>query len=299
MVRVQFREPLTDDDYARLAEWLKANPDVTLRAYGTSGSPLENLDFLRWFPGLTRLSIDLPGLTDLRPLEQVAESLTYLNLDYTAARVDLTHIPARNLRGLRLVKHELGLGSLLGSNQSLRSVALWNYSAADRVVAHLPVRSLETLAITNGSIKETSALGELEGLRLLVLRGVRGFGKLDFLSRLEKLEWLWVESLKFEALPSLRGHESLVRVDLDSVSTLNPDMIAAVSEAPALIEVVVTSAKLKPPDFEPLARHATLAAARIGLSSIRRFEEAARLLAKRAPSTYWDFAKSRALDLAI
>jgi hypothetical protein len=299
LVRVQFREPLTDTDYARLSEWLQANPDVTLRAYGTSGSALESLDFLRWFPALTRLSIDLPGVSDLRFLEKHGENLVYLNLDSTVARIDLTRVPTRELRGLRLVNHEPGLQSLLQSNQKLRSVALWRYKAAERYFADLPTGTLESLALTRSSVGNPSAIGELDRLRLLVLRGARGFENLDFLPRLKMLEWLWLESVKLDALPSLRDNGSLVRVDLDGIRSLRADMIAALSQAQNLTELVANGGKLTPADFEILTRHRMLTAARISLGSLRRDDEVARLLAKREPSTYLDFAQSRSIDLAI
>ncbi|MDG4821719.1 hypothetical protein O7635_07615 [Asanoa sp. WMMD1127] len=257
-----------------------------MRVYGAAGSALEDLDFLRWFPSLTRLSIDLPGLGDLGFLEKFSGNLEYLNIDRTVTRIDLARIPARGLRGLRLVNHERGLQSLLQANQSLRSLALWKYRAA--------------LALTLGSVRDRSALGDFERLRLLVLRGVRGFEELDFLPRLKVLEWLWVETVKLHTLPSLRKHRSLVRVDLDGIRTLRPDMIVAVSEAPNLTELVVNGGRLTPADFGILTGHPTLLATRISLGSLRRNDELARLLPnQQQPRTHSDFARSSGIELAI
>src|SRR5258708_25169987 len=51
---VQFRGLLTDEDFSRLADWLRQYPAMTLRAYGSYDRSIHDLEFLRFFPFLRR-----------------------------------------------------------------------------------------------------------------------------------------------------------------------------------------------------------------------------------------------------
>jgi len=54
---VQFAyEPLTDDEYRRLAAWLEDYPEMTLRVY--SSATIHDLEFLRFFPSLREFAAD-------------------------------------------------------------------------------------------------------------------------------------------------------------------------------------------------------------------------------------------------
>src|SRR5207253_1717626 len=54
---VQFAyQPLTDEEYKRLAAWLENYPEMTLRVY--SSAVIRDLEFLRFFPSLRNFAAD-------------------------------------------------------------------------------------------------------------------------------------------------------------------------------------------------------------------------------------------------
>jgi hypothetical protein len=55
---LQFSQGLTDEEYEAVAGLLAGRPDVTLRAFGGYGRTLPDLEWLRFFPRLRRISID-------------------------------------------------------------------------------------------------------------------------------------------------------------------------------------------------------------------------------------------------
>jgi hypothetical protein len=63
---VQFDSLLTDDDFRRLADFMRQYPDVGLRAYGSYDDSITDLDFLRFFAKLKRFYADVLELQDLR-----------------------------------------------------------------------------------------------------------------------------------------------------------------------------------------------------------------------------------------
>src|SRR5215831_19040030 len=82
---LQFSQGLTDDEYRAVAALLDDRPDVTLRAYGGYGRTIPNLEWLRFFPRIRRISIDslwgvLGSVDGLRHLPDDLEELGMGNL---------------------------------------------------------------------------------------------------------------------------------------------------------------------------------------------------------------------------
>jgi hypothetical protein len=55
---VQFNSLPSEKDLLRLANLMESRPDVALRAYGGYDGTIDNLEFLRFFPQLTRFHAD-------------------------------------------------------------------------------------------------------------------------------------------------------------------------------------------------------------------------------------------------
>jgi hypothetical protein len=85
---VQFADqPLSEDDYRRLAAWLEDYPDMTLRVY--SSAVIRDLEFLRFFPSLRNFAADtLWNLESLNGLRHLPESLRRLGLGATKRQLD-------------------------------------------------------------------------------------------------------------------------------------------------------------------------------------------------------------------
>src|SRR4051794_645741 len=85
VTRLQFSQGLTDDEYRAVAALLDDRPEVTLRAYGGYGRAMPDLEWLRFFPRIRRISIDtlwgvLRSIDGLRYLPDDLEELGMGNL---------------------------------------------------------------------------------------------------------------------------------------------------------------------------------------------------------------------------
>src|SRR3954466_635529 len=58
VTRLQFSQGLTDEEYRAVAALIDHRPEVTLRAYGGYGGTIPDLEWLRFFPRIRRISID-------------------------------------------------------------------------------------------------------------------------------------------------------------------------------------------------------------------------------------------------
>src|ERR1700757_1690751 len=96
---VQFCEPLSEQDYTRLAEAMSARPEVGLRVYDPSAKGFRDVDFLAHFPNVRKLSVELWSLTNLDGFRAVHE-LDEFTFGWTKAKAHSLAFLARfpNLR---------------------------------------------------------------------------------------------------------------------------------------------------------------------------------------------------------
>src|SRR5690349_11308308 len=78
--RVQFGAALNERDHTKLAAKLSRFPKVALRAFELSTTPEDNLDFLKHYKGLKRLSVNLYGLRSLEGLEHIIRLFSPLSI---------------------------------------------------------------------------------------------------------------------------------------------------------------------------------------------------------------------------
>src|SRR5690349_1402452 len=71
---VQFSGPLSDNDYIKLAHFMRDYPKVSLRTF-FGLNPMEDLEFLRFFPDLEHFQCELINLKTLSGLRHLPEGL--------------------------------------------------------------------------------------------------------------------------------------------------------------------------------------------------------------------------------
>jgi hypothetical protein len=99
---VQLPAPLSDLEYASLADVLEQRPSVELRAYDSHIGKFSDVAFLRFFPFLRRLSLDVWSVTDLSGLGAIDDLLTF-SLGATKKTFSLRLLKRfKSLRGLLL-----------------------------------------------------------------------------------------------------------------------------------------------------------------------------------------------------
>jgi hypothetical protein len=282
---VQFRQPLTDRDYRRLAGWLEDHPSITLRAWGH----VPDLDFLRFFPRLLRFSADtfyeapesFAGLRHLRP------DLHSLSLGSTDKRLSLS--PLEHFRGLRrlyLQKHTKDI-DVLSRLTSLRSLTLREITLPDLSVL-LPLPDLRALDLKLGGTRDLSLLPKIGQLEYLELWMTRGLDDLTPLADVATLRSVHLEALKqVTALPA--DLSRLTRLDTIYLETMKglADLTPLLT-APALRRVaLVNMTHLEPAQVGVLREHPTLRYLIAGLGSDRK-NRAVRELVPLPGGEDWD-----------
>ena len=143
---VQFGyQPLTDDDYRRLAAWLEDYPEMMLRVY--SSPAIRDLEFLRFFPSLQNFGADtLLNLGSFEGLRHLPETLRGLGLGATKRQLDLAVIERfPNLRWLYLEKQHKGI-DVVSQLTSLEELTFRSITLPDLSLL-LPLESLLALDV--------------------------------------------------------------------------------------------------------------------------------------------------------
>lgn len=276
---VQFRATLSVSEYETINTLVKARPDVTVRAYGTDAD-LARLNFLRYFPNVNKISLDMLDISDLGPLENLSQSLESLDIGQTRRQLDLS--PATffdSLRSLRIEGHVKGLAQLIEGNRKLQSLSLWRLPI-DNTLPKVNLPPLESLALTLGSMRDLTWLRQIAGLRYLALRRVKGISDLSPLVNLDSLEWLWLDALgKVTKMPDFKDNDSLHRIELTNMSGLrDDDALMGLMGAKQLRQLLVSESKLSLEAFKRISNHATLDRVGVGLGSKRLNDEVHALL---------------------
>jgi hypothetical protein len=268
---IQFQSRLTDDDFRVLADWLRPQPNVGLRAYGSYDGTITDLEFLKHFPWLRSFAADalfssLRSLDGLRHLESGLESLV---IGQTKTKLDLQVLRQfGELRELHIEGQTKGIDtvSLL---TSLEEITLRSITLPDLALL-LPLRRLNALNLKLGGTRDLELLPRIGELRYLELWMVKGLTDVAGTARLPTLRYLFLQSLaRVTTLPSFAESTDLRRIHLETMKGLTA--IAPVGTAPALESLVVVDCRqFGPQDFEPLVGHPTLRSARIGTGSQKR-----------------------------
>ena len=276
---VQFVSLPTEEDLRRLAELMERHPNVPLRAYGGYDGSIANLDFLRFFPRLTRFRADALRYKDFNidGLRHLPDGLVELSLGQTRKRISLAPLARfRSLEKLNIegpVKDIEVISSLTSLNDlTLRSVTLPDLSIL------LPLRQLRSLDIKLGGTHDLGLLPELPPLSYLELWMIRGLRDIAPVGELASLQYLFLQDLaQVDRLPDMTRLTSLRRVDIEGLKRLTD--LSPLRHAPALEELSLFKAShLSIEDLECLVGHPTLKALSLALGSKRKMDAAKLLL---------------------
>lgn len=273
--RVQFiHTELAPEDIPLLAEFLSDKPYLRLRIYGHQ--PLEDLDFLRYFPFLQQFSVDVWGLSSFAGLENLT-GLKSLGIgDTKSTRHSLSVLEEfHKLEDLYLEGQKKHLESI-GKLTSLQKLDLRSITLPDLEIL-LPLEKLWWFTIKLGGTKNIGLLPEIGNLKYLEIWRVRGFDDLSAISDIPSLQYLFLQTLnRVIALPSFRKLTDLRRVHLETLKRLSD--LSALLEASALTELVIMNMpQLIPEDFQPIIAHPTLKNISVFLRSTRKNKEISNL----------------------
>lgn len=275
---VQFADPLTESDHTKLARFLAAYPRVPLRIYGHYSKPLPNLSFLRRYPSISGLEVDVYLLESTEGLEYLPESLEFFGFGQTKSRsFSLAFLRRFScLKDLYLEKHTKGIEAISALSRlerlTLRSVTLPDLQLL------LPLRHLWSLDIKLGGTNNLKLLPRIVNLKHLELWMIKGLRDLGMIGEVLTLQNLFLQALtNVTVLPSLEKLHNLRRVTLDTMKGVTD--LSPIAAAPALEELLVVAANhLNPDDFTPFLGHPKLKTATIGLRSIRKNNQVHKLL---------------------
>lgn len=274
--RVQFCDPLSDREHEQAAELLKKRPDVALRVYAHEG--IENLSFLRYYPHVLDISIELYGLKDLSGIELLNGRLRSFSMGQTKlshfSLAFLTRFKHLQTLSLERQSKDIDVVSRLTSLRELhlRSVTLPNLEIVR------PLKKLRGLTLKLGGTTHIADIAALKDLRYFEAFQVRGLGDLSAVAKVRSLTHIFLENLPHvTTLPSFAPLKSLRWVTLEKLKNLTD--LAPLAAAPNLQELTLVDMKhLKVEDLRPLVGHRALRSAWLGLGSQRRNHQAQELL---------------------
>jgi hypothetical protein len=251
---VQFSKPLSQGELRRAGEIMAGRPDVVLRVFQRKAADLQ---FLRHFPGLARLQLEIFELESLEGLDHAAPTLELFFFGKTKKRFSVGFLKRMpRLKDLHLGGHTKDLATL-GELACLTAVSLRGITLADLSLL-LPLQDLSDLSLRLGSTHDLGLLPKFRRLRRLDLMRLTGLADLAMLSELEGLELLTLDWLRnVTGLPSFALLKRLRHVSLDTMKGLTS--LEPVAAAPALEYLqVVGTPQLKPGHFACLVGHPTL-----------------------------------------
>lgn len=275
---VQFKRLLTDDDFEKLAKFLRKYPDVKLRAYGSYDGSIADLGFLRFFPDVRAFSADaMYQLENIDGLRHLSSQLRTLGLGQTKRKLSLRPLERfTNLRRLFLEGHTKDIDVVAGLTE-IRSLTLRSITLPDLTLL-APLTKLKALDLKLGGTNNLTGIEAFSDLRYLELWMVRGLSDLARVASCTSLEVLFLQALKnVTALPDFSALHHLQRIDLEAMKGLN-DLTPLLS-APALQDVLlVDMGHLQPEQVGVLAEHPSLKRATVGLGSARKNDAVKQLL---------------------
>jgi hypothetical protein len=284
---VQLSEALTDDEYSRLAAWLREYPEMTLRVY--SSRTIRDFEFLRFFPSLRNFAADTPFFFESAAgLRHLPESLRGLGLGAMRRPIDL-RVVARfpDLKSLYLEKHQKGIEALSGLTR-LEDLTLRSITLADLSLLR-PMTELRSLDVKLGGTSNLALLPEVGQLRYLELWRIRGLADVSTVGSLPHLRHLFLQTLSHvTALPDFGEARALRRIELETMKGIRD--LRPLGSAPALEELLLHDMpQLQPDDLEPLVGHPTLRALSVELGGAKKNAAAQALLGLPEVEYTWNW----------
>ena len=275
---IQFCRSLREDEYKKLAEFLRSYPSITLRVYGNYDKKLDDLGFLRHFHFVKKFQVDVYDVKSFDDLSNLPVDLQYLGLGMTKSKAYSLRLLERfpDLEELYIEGHRKDFDSVSGLTKlqklTLRSITLPDLSVLTSL------KELWSLDIKLGGTKDLSHLPEIGQLKYIELWMIRGLSNIQSISDVSSLQFLFLQALRrVEELPSFRMLHKLRRLHIETLKGLVD--ISPIVAAPALKELLVLGTpQLKPEEFRCLVGHPTLETATISLGSINRNEAANRIV---------------------
>jgi len=273
---VQFRTPLSHEDFSRLAEFLSAYPEVPLRVYGHD--TVKDLEFLGYFPFLREFETGVWTLGSFEGLRHLSSDLKYLGLGATKSKAHSLRVIERftELRDLSIEGHTKDISAVKFCSK-LESLTLRSVTLPDLSVL-TGLNHLKHLRLKLGGTKNLSLLPAIKNLVYLELWAILGLSDLNMIGELSKLQFIFLQSLKrVTTLPTLEGLSVLRRVHLEALKGFQD--LSPVSLAPNLAELIVTDMpQLQVDAFLPFIGHKGLRVARIWLRNRKKQEAIAKML---------------------
>ena len=238
----------------KLAGLLENRPDVTLHFHT---APSKDLEFLKFFPGVRRLSVHLWSLENIHGFSYVAGQLEHLSFGRTQKRFSLKFLQDMpTLKALSLEGHSKDMSSI-GHLAQLTSLALRSITLPD-LSALAPLRELTSLGLLLGGTRNLAQLAELPKLQALDLLRINRLEDLSILAKLASLQKLGLDSMRnVTALPNLAGLAHLNEVSLETMKGLTE--LTAVAAAPNLRRLTIAGMpQLEVDAFRCLVGHPTL-----------------------------------------
>jgi hypothetical protein len=285
---VQFDSLPSEQDLLRLAGLMKERPDVGLRAYGGYDGTIENLDFLRFFPQLTRFHADslrYHPFHDIDGLRYLPDHVVELSLGQTQRRISLA--PLSRFQSLQRLyvegpkKDTEVISSLtMLDDLTLRSITLPDLSIL------LPLGKLRSLDIKLGGTRDLGLLPQLAPLAYLELWMIRGLQDISPVGEVSSLQYLFLQDLpRVDRLPDMSRMSCLRRIDIESLKSLTD--LSPLLTAPSLEELfLVNAGHLRPEQLECLVDHPTLRAVAVGLGSKRKNDAVEKMLPLPRPGKF-------------
>lgn len=268
---VQVQSRLTDNEFARLAEFMADYPDVRFRVYGGYDGTIRDLDFLRYFPKLRHYAVDaiyeLPSLDGIGLLPNELESLVIGRT--RSKRFSLTTLRRfRNLRMLYLEGQQKDIASI-GELRKLQDVTLRSITLPDLSVL-LPLRQLTSLDIKLGGTRDLALLPRIGRLEYVELWMVKGLDSVTPLAEIPTLESFKLQALRQVArLPSFARSDRLRGALIDTMKGITD--LSPLAAAPKLEHLgLLAMCHLQPEAVLPFVGHPTLSSVRLGLCSHKK-----------------------------
>ena len=256
---VSVGQPLEPRELEQIAALLRDRPDVTLRFYSMKE---RNLEFLRYFPRIRRLSVAIWELEDIAGFAHLQGDLEQLHFGKTRKRFSLRFLQAMPaLRSLSLEGHSKDIALVAGLHR-LTSLAFRSITLPDLSVLG-SLSELRQFSLLLGGTHHLDELADLPGLEALSLFRVARLADLSVLARLKALRTLSLDSLpNVAAIPSLAALTRLEEVSLETMKGLVD--ISSVAAAPALQRLVIAGMpQLDAQAFRCLVGHPSLKELRI------------------------------------
>ncbi|MEK7706720.1 MAG: hypothetical protein AAB380_01835, partial [Verrucomicrobiota bacterium] len=226
--------------------------------------------FLRHYPFLKRLAVDVHGLKSFAGIESIASSAELLSLEATASKkMSLSFLSKfTRLRELYLKGHAKDIEALSGlaslERLTLRSITLPDLSILTSL------KTLWWLALKLGGTRNLSLLPEVGGIKYLELWMIRGLTDISMISELHRLQYLYLQDLKHvRTFPSCKGLQRLRTVYMENMKGLKD--LSPLVAARHLQNLAVSGANhMEPSDFDVLTGHPSLKGFSAGLGSDKK-----------------------------